>query len=53
MRSATEDSKTVVVTLVAGDHEYDRVSLDWAKDFKMTDLTEYALRSDLVLHGTP
>ena len=45
--------KTVVVTLVAGDHEYDRVSLDWAKDFKMTDLTEYALRSDLVLHGTP
>src|SRR5215469_6875733 len=45
--------KTVVVTLVAGDHEYERVSLDWAKDFKMTDLTEYALRSDLVLHGTP
>ena len=45
--------KTVVVTLVAGDHEYDRVSLDWAKDFKMIDLTEYALRSELVLHGTP
>jgi len=45
--------KTVVVTLLAGDHEYDRVSLDWAKDFKMADPTAYALRSGLVLHGTP
>jgi len=45
--------KTVVVTLLAGDHEYDRVSLDWAKDFKMADPTAYALRSELVLHGTP
>ena len=44
---------TVVVTLVAGDHEYDRVSLDWAKDFKMADPTAYALRSELVLHGAP
>ena len=45
--------KTVVVTLLAGDHEYDRVSLDWAKDFKMADPTAYALRSALLLHGTP
>jgi hypothetical protein len=45
--------KTVVVTLLAGDHEYDRVSLDWAKDFKMADPTDYASRSELVLHGTP
>jgi hypothetical protein len=45
--------KTVVVTLVAGDHEYDRVSLDWAKDFKMADLTAYVVRSDLILNGTP
>jgi hypothetical protein len=45
--------KTVVVTLLAGDDEYDRVSLDWAKDFRMADPTAYALRSELVLHGTP
>ena len=45
--------KTVVVTLVAGDHEFDRVSLDWAKDFKMADPTAYTVRSDLILHGTP
>ena len=45
--------KTVVVTLLAGDHEYDRVSLDWAKDFEMTDPTAYALRAPLSLHGEP
>ena len=45
--------KTVVVTLLADDREYDRVSLDWAKDFKMADPTAYDLRSELVLHGTP
>jgi hypothetical protein len=45
--------KALVVTLLSGDHEYDRVSLDWAKDFKMADPTAYALRSELVLHGTP
>ena len=43
----------MVVTLVAGDHEFDRVSLDWAKDFKMADPTAYTVRSDLILHGTP
>jgi hypothetical protein len=45
--------KTVVVTLFADDHEYDRISPDWAKDFKMADPTAYDLRSDLVPHGTP
>jgi len=45
--------KTVVVTLLADDREYDRVSLDWAKDFKMADPSAYDLRSELVLHGTP
>lgn len=46
--------KTVIVTLVGsdGDHEYDRISLDFAKDFKMTDASAYALRSELVLNGS-
>ena len=49
--------ETVVVTLVEADqerdHEYDRVSLDLAKDFKMADPSAYALRSEIVLHGPP
>jgi hypothetical protein len=46
--------KTVIVTLVGSDegHEYDRVSLDFAKDFRMSDPTAYALRAELVLNGT-
>ena len=45
--------KTVIVTLMGSDgaHEYDRVSLDFAKDFRMSDPTAYALRSELVLNG--
>jgi hypothetical protein len=42
--------KTVVITLVEGDQEYDRVSLDLAKDFKMSDPTAYSLRSEVVLN---
>jgi hypothetical protein len=44
--------RTVIVTLVEsdGDHEYDRVSLDFAKDFKMADPSAYTLRSELVLN---
>jgi hypothetical protein len=42
--------KTVIVTLVESDHEYDSVSLDFAKDFKMADSSAYALRSELVLN---
>ena len=45
--------KAVLVTLTEGDqdHEYDRVSLDFAKDFQMADPSAYALRSELVLNG--
>jgi len=49
--------ETVVVTLVEADqerdHEYDRVSLDLAKDFKMADPSAYALRSEILLRGSP
>jgi hypothetical protein len=46
--------KTVIVTLVGSDQEqeYDRVSLDFAKDFRMADPTAYTLRSELVLKGS-
>src|ERR1700693_3910151 len=45
--------KTVVVTLIEADREYDRVSLDLAKDFKMADSSAYSLRSEILLHGPP
>src|ERR1700680_1937030 len=45
--------KTVVVTLIDADQEYDRVSLDLAQDFIMTDPSAYTLRSEIVLHGSP
>jgi hypothetical protein len=45
--------KTVIVTLMEGDQEYDRVSLDLAKDFEMADPSAYALRSEILLHGPP
>jgi hypothetical protein len=44
---------TVVVTLVGDDREYDRVSLDLAKDFRVADPSLYALRTEVVLHGSP
>jgi hypothetical protein len=46
--------KTVIVTLVGSDQEqeYDRASLDFAKDFRMADPTAYVLRSELVLKGS-
>src|SRR4029077_13504193 len=47
----------IVVTLVEadleGEREYDRVSLDLARDFKMVDPSAYALRSAILLHGPP
>ena len=45
--------KTVVVTLLEGDQnqEYDRVSLDLAKDFKMADPSAYTPRAEIVLSG--
>ena len=39
--------------MVDSDQEYDRVSLDLAKDFKMADPSAYALRSEILLHGPP
>jgi hypothetical protein len=45
--------KTVVVTLIEADQEYDRVFLDLAKDFKTADRSAYALRSEILLHGPP
>ena len=46
--------KTVIVTLTESDqsHEYDSVSLDFAKDFKMADSGTYILRSQLLLDGS-
>ena len=44
--------KTVIVTLVDQDHEYDRVTLDFAKDFKMTGSSGYIVRSEVVLDGS-
>jgi hypothetical protein len=45
--------ETVVVTLVDADQEYDHVSLDLARDFKLADPSAYAPRSEIVLHGPP
>jgi hypothetical protein len=44
----------VIVTLVERDqdHEYDRVTLDFAKDFKMAGPSTYTLRSEVVLNGS-
>ena len=45
--------ETVVVSLVEADHEYDHVSLELARDFKLADPSAYALRSEIVLRGPP
>ena len=44
----------MIVTLVENDREqeYDRVTLDVAKDFKAADPSAYTLRSELVLSGS-
>lgn len=43
--------QTVVITLETSDQEYDRVSLDLSKDFKMAGYSAYALRSEIILKG--
>lgn len=45
--------KTVVVTLLRGgqNQEYERVSLDLTKDFKMADPSAYTLPTEIVLNG--
>ena len=45
--------ETVVVSLVEADHEYDHVSLELARDFKLADPSAYAPRSAIVLRGPP
>jgi hypothetical protein len=45
--------KTVIVSLVEGGQEYDRVSLVLDKDFTMPYPSAYTLRSEIVLHGPP
>src|SRR6266478_10176034 len=47
----TRKPKTIVVSLIANDQEYDRVSLDMDKDFKKIELSAYALRSEILLQG--
>jgi hypothetical protein len=42
----------VNITLMGGDHDYDPVSLYFAKDFKVADPSAYILRSELVLNGS-
>jgi hypothetical protein len=43
--------QTVVISLLKGDQEFDEVSVDFARDFKMADSSAYTLRSELVLNG--
>ena len=45
-------TQLVEITLMEDDKETDRVSLDFAKDFKMADLSAYTPRSDPVLNGS-
>ena len=47
----TRKPKTIVVSLIANDQEYDRVSLDMTKDFKNIEPSTYGLRSEIVLRG--
>jgi hypothetical protein len=53
MEKCDRKPKNVVVTLIEADRnqEYDRVSLDLAKDFKMADPSAYSPRSEIVLSG--
>ena len=47
----TRKPTTIVVSLIANDREYDRISLDMAKDFKRIEPSTYGLRSEIVLRG--
>ena len=42
---------TVVITLVHGDQEYDRASLEFPADFKVEDPRVYVSRTEVVLNG--
>jgi hypothetical protein len=43
--------KSVVVVLLEGDEEIDRVTLNVARDLKYADPSELAVRNEVVLHG--
>jgi hypothetical protein len=43
--------KTVVVTLMEGDHECELRSLDFSRDFQMADPSAFTVRSELVING--
>lgn len=47
--------KSVVVTLIGDtpDTEYDRVSLDFSKDFVAADPSTFIVRADVILNGSP
>ena len=47
----TRKPKTVVVSLIANDQEYDHVSLDMAQDFQKIELSTYSLHSEILLQG--
>jgi hypothetical protein len=47
----TRKPKTIVVSLITNDQEYDRVSLDMAQDFKKIEPGTYVLRSEILLQG--
>ena len=47
----TRKPTTIVVSLIANDREYDRISLDMTKDFKRIEPSTYGLRSEIVLRG--
>src|SRR4029077_11466498 len=47
----TRKPTTIVVSLIANDQEYDRVSLDMTNDFKRIEPSTYGLRSEIVLRG--
>jgi hypothetical protein len=51
LEKCTRKPKTIVVSLIANDQEYDRVSLDMAMDFKKIELSAYVLRSEILLRG--
>jgi len=49
----TQKPKTVVVSLIANNQEYDHVSLDMAQDFQKIELSTYVLRAEIVLQYAP
>jgi hypothetical protein len=43
--------KAVIITLVSGDEESDRVSLDFFRDFEQSDPSNYTVKREVVLRG--